>query len=527
MRRAPADLLEPEGSGWLKRRNRRSWGVVRDGEEGNTSSRAVVEMGRADAPLLTLETDRESRKSGRKALKPVLIAADAVMVLAAMALAYRLRSLLPGQDPAEVHTRHLAVGLLSLPLWGAILARYRLYRGNSVVARRDEWRRLVHAVAASVAAMALVGFMGKLYVARSWILLTFLLALLLLAAEREVMRRIFRSLRRQGRLLRRVLIVGANADAVTLGAALMADPALGYDVVGFVDDNAVEGFLLDHRRVMGSVNHTLQAVRTSGAEGVIVVTTAVGMAAANRLARELPEAGIRVEVMSALRDIAVERLDLRSLGQFPMLHVEPVQRRGWRVAAKRGFDATMAAAALVLTAPLLAVVAVAIKITSPGPVLFRQQRLGRGGELFPLLKFRTMVVDAEQRLAELRASNEADGPLFKLHRDPRVTPLGRFLRRFSIDELPQLWNVLRGDMALVGPRPALPTEVSGWSPELHQRLRVRPGITGMWQVNGRSRASFDDYCRLDLYYVDNWSLLTDLSILVQTVPAVLLRRGAY
>ena len=488
----------------------------------------MVEVsGGAEVPLLTVKPGKDSRRARQRMMKLAVVAADLIMVVAAMAIAYQLRSVLHMEDPAEVRSRHLAVGALSLPLWVALFARYRLYRGNSVVARRDEWRRLVHAVAASVVAMALVGFMAKLYVARTWLLLTFVLALVLTAVEREIVRRIFRSLRRGGRVLRRVLIVGANGDAVSLAAALVAEPALGYHVVGFVDDNAVEGFVLDHRPVLGSVAHTLEAVRGTGAEGVIVVTTAVGMAAANRLARELPEAGIRVEVISALRDIAAERLELRCLGQYPMLHVEPVQRRGWRAAAKRGFDATVAGTALVLTAPLLGLVALAIKLTSPGPVLFRQQRIGRDGQLFEVLKFRTMVVDAEQRLAELWAANEADGPLFKLHRDPRVTPVGHFLRRFSIDELPQLWNVLRGDMALVGPRPALPGEVRGWSPELHQRLRVRPGITGMWQVNGRSLASFDDYCRLDLYYVDNWSLLTDLSILFQTVPAVLRRRGAY
>jgi exopolysaccharide biosynthesis polyprenyl glycosylphosphotransferase len=194
--------------------------------------------------------------------------------------------------------------------------------------------------------------------------------------------------------------------------------------------------------------------------------------------------------------------------------------------AKRTFDVAVAGAALLLSLPTLVACALAIKLTSPGPVLFRQQRLGRDGRLFDVLKLRTMVVDAPDLLAELRARNQADGPLFKMRDDPRITRVGAFLRRFSLDELPQFWNVLRGEMALVGPRPALVEESEGWSPELHQRLRVKPGMTGMWQVGGRSHASFEDYTRLDLYYVDNWSLVVDLTIMAQTVPAVF-RRGAY
>jgi lipopolysaccharide/colanic/teichoic acid biosynthesis glycosyltransferase len=181
---------------------------------------------------------------------------------------------------------------------------------------------------------------------------------------------------------------------------------------------------------------------------------------------------------------------------------------------------------LALTAPILAAVAVAVKLDSRGPMIFRQVRVGRDSEPFSVLKVRTMVVDAEDRLAELREQNEADGPLFKMANDPRVTRVGRLLRVTSLDELPQLWNVLRGDMSLVGPRPALPHETEEWDALLTQRLRVKPGITGMWQVSGRSDTSFEDYTRLDLYYVDNWSLATDLAILAKTIPVVLLRRGA-
>ena len=194
--------------------------------------------------------------------------------------------------------------------------------------------------------------------------------------------------------------------------------------------------------------------------------------------------------------------------------------------AKRSFDVAGAGLGLALVSPILLAAAIAIRLDSKGPVLFRQVRVGRNSEPFGVLKLRTMVVDAEDHLAELTDQNEADGPLFKMANDPRITRVGKVLRKTSIDELPQFWNVLQGQMSLVGPRPALPHETEEWDALLTQRLRVKPGITGMWQVSGRSDTSFEDYTRLDLYYVDNWSLATDLAILAKTVPVVLLRQGA-
>ena len=209
-----------------------------------------------------------------------------------------------------------------------------------------------------------------------------------------------------------------------------------------------------------------------------------------------------------------------------MLYIEPVIRNGWRALAKRGFDLAVAIVVLVLTLPVLLVAMVAIKLDSRGPVFFRQARVGRDGRRFNMTKLRTMVVDAEARKSELIERNEADGPLFKIADDPRVTRVGRVLRKLSIDELPQLVSVLKGDMSIVGPRPALPEEVDGWDDSLHDRLRVLPGVTGMWQVSGRSETSFEQYRRLDLYYVDNWTLAHDVRICARTVGVVLTGRGA-
>ncbi|MDH4160686.1 MAG: exopolysaccharide biosynthesis polyprenyl glycosylphosphotransferase, partial [Actinomycetota bacterium] len=247
----------------------------------------------------------------------------------------------------------------------------------------------------------------------------------------------------------------------------------------------------------------------------------------NRLIRTLTENGIHVELSSTLCDIAADRLTIRPLGRFPMVYIEPIRRHGWRAVAKRVFDLSTAALLLLVTLPIQALAMLAIKLNSPGPVFFKQQRVGRDGDLFWVYKLRTMVVGAEDLLENVRHLNEANGPLFKIKDDPRITSVGHLLRKTSVDELPQLINVIKGEMSLVGPRPALPEEVAEWEPTLFNRLRVQPGITGMWQVNGRSESDEGDYGQLDLYYVDNWTLYTDVSILVRTVPAVLLQRGAH
>ncbi len=208
-----------------------------------------------------------------------------------------------------------------------------------------------------------------------------------------------------------------------------------------------------------------------------------------------------------------------------MIYVEPVMRGGWRGAAKRLFDVVLAMAILVITLPIQIMAAIAIGVSSRGPVFFHQIRVGKDGELFEVLKFRTMFVDAERRRSELLEHNEADGPLFKMKNDPRVTNVGRVLRKFSIDELPQLFCVLIGSMSMVGPRPALPSEFEQWDEGVADRLRVLPGLTGMWQVSGRSDTSFETYKRLDLYYVDNWSLVHDLAICLRTVGVVLSGTG--
>jgi exopolysaccharide biosynthesis polyprenyl glycosylphosphotransferase len=232
-------------------------------------------------------------------------------------------------------------------------------------------------------------------------------------------------------------------------------------------------------------------------------------------------------VAPSVNEISSERMSLRPVGGLPLLHIDPPTWRDASRLGKRSFDVVGALLLLLLFSPFLAGAALWVKLHDGGPVFFRQRRIGQDGEPFDCFKFRSMVVDAEDRLAALREDVGFEGGLFKMREDPRVTRPGKWLRRFSVDELPQLWNVVRGEMSLVGPRPPLPTEVHGYDEEVARRLRVRPGMTGLWQVSGRSDLSFDEAIRLDLYYVDNWSMLQDLTILARTLGAVVKSRGAY
>ena len=457
--------------------------------------------------------------------KLVLAAADATTVLVvALLAAISVPTEVAGGSAAAT-----VAGVLGAPVvWIIAFLRERLYTARCIGRRLEEFRRIVRASSVAAGVMAASMFIADAPFRRAWLLLLFVGTTAAVTVEREAARRVFLRLRKAGKLRRRVIVVGANHEASELAESISNDPLTGYEVVGFVTDEHPEHVDAGCRdRLLGSVDETVALALTTQVSGVLIASTAVTTTASNRLARRLTDTGVHVELSSTLRDVAPERLRISTIGRFPVVYVEAVHRNGWRVVAKRAFDVVVSLFLLLALAPMLLVIAVAVRLTSRGPVLFRQVRVGHDGVPFELLKFRTMVVDAETRLAELIASNEADGPLFKMAEDPRVTSVGRLLRRSSVDELPQLWNVVRGEMSLVGPRPALPVEAQQWTPELRERLRVKPGITGMWQVNGRSTATFDDYVRLDLFYVDNWSLITDVAILARTIPVVLLQRGAH
>ncbi len=375
--------------------------------------------------------------------------------------------------------------------------------------------------------LAAVSYLGKFEITRGFVIVALPLGLVLLLLGRLLTRQWVQRQRLHGHLRHRVVVVGDHAAATALAAQLAREPYAGFSLVGVCLPVGSAGETPEGLPVLGGIEETLDVVRRHGADTVAVAASSdVAPDLVRRLAWSLEGSGVDLVVAPAVTDVAGPRIAVRPVGGLPLLYVdEPTFTGGTRV-LKRGIDLVGAGIGLLLLSPLLLGVAAAIRLTSKGPALFRQTRIGKDGAEFRVVKFRTMYSDAETRRAELSHANETDGLLFKIADDPRITPLGRALRRASIDELPQLLNVVRGDMSLVGPRP-LPVKDSDFEGHVRRRLLARPGITGLWQVSGRSDTSWDDAVRLDLYYVENWSLSLDLAILMRTVLAVFRGEGAY
>jgi len=347
---------------------------------------------------------------------------------------------------------------------------------------------------------------------------------LLLPLGRAALALAERTARRRRSLVRRVLLVGDGPDAQELLANLDAWPGLEVEVVGVcanTTQSTVHGL-----PVLGLTRSCALVARELEVDAVLLAPGTLAAEDLSKLQGLLLDAGVEVLLVPHTGQTRAGRISVRQLGGVPLLHVEP-RETTLSVSGKRVLDVVVSASLLALLAPLFLTVAALVRADSPGPAFFRQRRVGKGGAIFTLWKFRTMSTDAESRLAELRAQAADRNGLFKLAHDPRVTRVGRWLRRTSLDELPQLWNVLRGEMSLVGPRPALPHEVAEFDDFTLRRLRVTPGITGLWQVSGRSDASFATYSRLDAFYAENWTVGADLGILGRTLPAVLRSRGAY
>ncbi len=456
---------------------------------------------------------------------------DLMVILVAVILAWDLRiafdvfSLSPlGADPVIAQAVPWVIGG-----WFVALLAQGAYSVRHFGAGPDEYRTVAIASLITAGAISMVCFLLQLPLSRGFLVITFVLGTPLLLAERYAVRKIIHRMRQRGRLLHRVIAVGGPSGIGEVVESLRRAQYVGYQVVGAC---LPSGIRVDRDDlpvpVLGSVGDTRRMCDAVGADTVLV--TRGGYATSQELRRiawDLEGSSIDLVVVPSLTDVAGPRIHMRPVAGLPLLHLEQPQAGEAGGLAKRIFDLLFAALALLVLSPVLLVVAVLVKAQDGGPVLFRQPRIGRGGKPFGMIKFRSMVVDAEQRLGDLHHLNESDGVLFKMRDDPRITPLGRFLRRYSVDEIPQLVNVLRGDMSLVGPRPPLPSEVDRYAVDVHRRLLVRPGLTGLWQVSGRSGLSWDESVRLDLYYVDNWSMTSDLVIIVKTVRAVIGKTGAY
>jgi exopolysaccharide biosynthesis polyprenyl glycosylphosphotransferase len=413
--------------------------------------------------------------------------------------------------------------------WIAVVALQRGYEYRFLGTGPEEYRRIVDGGLVLFTVIAVISFALRSEISRVYVLAVIPLTVLISLIARHLLRDWIYTQRRQGRGLQKVLVVGRADAAVAVIEKLDHEPQHGLVAVGAcVPAVGVQVSHVHGVPVVGDTSRILAAVDELNAHVVAVVSHPdISGQALRRLSWALEERGVELIVSPGIVEVAGPRLSIRPVAGLSLLHLERPAITGGRMILKTGFDRVVGSTLLAVAAPLLFVIAAAVKATSPGPVLFRQIRIGVDGREFTMLKFRSMVIDAEQRRSELLDDSEGNGVLFKMKRDPRVTRVGGWLRRLSLDELPQLINVVRGDMSLVGPRPPLPEEVAVYTDDATRRLRVRPGLTGLWQVSGRSDLSWEESLRLDLRYVDNWSLALDLSILWRTGKAVLRGSGAY
>jgi exopolysaccharide biosynthesis polyprenyl glycosylphosphotransferase len=421
---------------------------------------------------------------------------------------------------------------LAFPLlWVAALYLARAYETRFLFVGTDEYHRVMMTGVALVALISFVAYASHIEVARGYVLAVLPLATVTDLVARYAWRKQLHRMRVDGRCMRRVLVVGYERSVANLCRQFRRERYHGMEVVGAclpphrpsrarIEDVGVD--------VLGTFHDVAEAAIMAQADTVAVLACPeLDAEALRRLAWQLEPTRTSLLVAPALLDVAGPRTTIRPVDGLPLLHVEHAELSGVRRAVKTVFDTVVAAIALVFLSPLMLAIAAAVRLSDRGPALFCQVRIGRDGRPFKLYKFRTMQVDAEERLAELLALNEHQGVMFKIRRDPRITRVGAWLRKYSLDELPQLLNVLLGNMSLVGPRPPLPREVEMYPDYVRRRLVVKPGITGLWQVSGRADLSWEEAVRLDLRYVENWSLAVDIMILIRTVSAVARSAGAY
>jgi exopolysaccharide biosynthesis polyprenyl glycosylphosphotransferase len=449
---------------------------------------------------------------------------DVVCSLLAGGLALYVRFVGQGHLPAS----YLAFTVALPGLWCASVTLAGGYSSRFFGVGSDEFRRVLNAAVCLAAGVAIASYAIKADFARGYVVIALPSVAAFDLGARYRLRKHLHRQRDRGLCVQRVVAVGHAPAVADLIATLRRDKYHGLTVVGA----CLAGRSMLHEiagvPVCGGLGSVPAAVHQLGADTVAVLACPeMSGIRLRELAWALEESGTDLCVAPALLDVAGPRTTIRPVAGLPLLQVDHPELTGGRQVIKSVFDRLVAGLALAVLSPLFVVIAAAIRLDDQGPVFFIQTRVGRDGQTFRLFKFRTMVVDAEQRKLELERLNEGAGVLFKMRKDPRVTKVGARLRRWSLDELPQLFNVLLGDMSLVGPRPALPREVALYGDHMRRRLVVKPGLSGLWQVSGRSGLSWEEAMRLDLRYVDNWSIVLDMQILWKTFSAVIHGSGAY
>jgi exopolysaccharide biosynthesis polyprenyl glycosylphosphotransferase len=475
-----------------------------------------------------------------RALPVTALLLDLVLIATSVLLAGYGRSRLPGitrlgapglSQSSTNFSLSQAIMMVAVPLvigWAVMIALRGGYDRGVFGAGADEYKAVVNASLLTAGLLGIGCYLTRFQLSRGFFVFAFLIGPPLLIAGRYVLRRVLHRARRHGALGQRTVIVGGDDHVDSVASVFARESWLGYDVLGAVVPTSREPSTEGGVPVIGEVRDAAALVRAYDADVVFVVAGAFTDPSAMRnLVWDLEADNVQVIMAPGVTDVSSERIRVRPVAGLPLLHLDRPRSQDALRWAKRTFDLLGSAVGLALLSPLMLWAAFSIKRHDGGPVLFRQTRVGRDGEYFTCLKFRSMVVDAESILPDLQTATGYREGLFKMTSDPRVTKPGQWIRRYSLDELPQLINVLRGDMSLVGPRPPLPSEVDRYTLTQSRRLRVRPGMTGLWQVSGRSDLSWTESIRLDLYYVDNWSMIQDVVILGRTIGAVFSSRGAY
>ncbi|SKC60712.1 sugar transferase [Okibacterium fritillariae] len=435
-------------------------------------------------------------------------------------------------DLAGTVVSYTAISLAIIVGWMVSLTAFGS-RGYRVVGVGvAEYKLIADASVRWFGLVAIIAFLFKIDLARGYILIAFPVGMVVLMFSRWMWRQWLGVQRARGAYSSQVLLVGSEESTSHIARELQRQPAAGYRVVGAcIPSGRVADYLPGTTiPVSGNVDSVMEAMDATGADTLVITSSdELSPQKVRELSWNLEPGRQHLVVAPALTDLGGPRIHTRPVAGLPLIHVETPRYEGRKQVAKRLFDIVASGVLILVLSPVLALIALTVRLTSPGPVLFRQQRVGIRGSMFSMLKFRSMVTDAEALLPALQAESRGAGNevLFKMKDDPRITRIGKVLRRYSLDELPQLFNVFGGSMSLVGPRPPLESEVSSYEKHVHRRFLVKPGVTGLWQVSGRSNLSWEDSVRLDLYYVENWSITGDIIILWRTAKAVVAKEGAY
>ena len=465
---------------------------------------------------------------------------DLGSVILAFWLAYLLRYdlelggtiLLPDREPFSTFLRPMLTCVVMVAIVFPMRGMYRQRRDFGLL---DSIPKVIGGITMAMAASVMLAFFLRFAPSRLVFLYAWIIAIVLMSTHRLIFRYIQRQLWHNGVGVDRVLVVGDAPSGRRLLQAILGQPGLGYQLVGCVGSYTNDAYVsvATEQGVLavpqlGAVDDIPRLVGEYEVDEIILLQTGVTDRVALEILDHCRELVVRFRIVPDVLQYSLDRVDLAELGGLPTIAVKDASIRGWNAFMKRGMDIAVSLAVLIVAAIPMLLIGWWIRRDSEGPILFRQTRIGKGGKTFTLLKFRCMVDGAEERWEEMvEATDGADDRLFKLKDDPRLTNVGRHIRRYSLDELPQFIQILKGEMSVIGPRPSLPREVDLYDDWHRQRLLVKPGLTGLWQVNGRSSLTFDEMVRLDLYYAENWSPWLDTKIMLRTIPAVVQGKGAY